>query len=141
MGEAPADERRSTETSSDSPTKPRDTEARFATTRWSLVASVRDEDPLRARAALSELCENYWPPIYAYLRRRGHSTHEAQDLTQSFVVELLERDLLGRADADRGKFRSFLLGACQHFLSHERERAAAKKRGGHRQTLRLDFAR
>ncbi|MEM7261386.1 MAG: sigma-70 family RNA polymerase sigma factor [Planctomycetota bacterium] len=119
---------------------PQPSRANFATTRWSLVVAASSEN-VDSRRALAELCESYWPPIYAYIRRRGHTVEAAQDLTQSFMTELLERDLVARADADRGKFRSFLLGACRYFLSHERERQQAIKRGGGAHTWSFDFER
>ncbi len=92
-----------------------------------------------AEPALAELCQAYWRPIYAFIRNRGHSAEDTQDLTQSFMIELLDRDLVTRADAERGRFRSFLLGACKFFLSHERERSKAQKRGGHVSILSFDF--
>jgi RNA polymerase sigma-70 factor (ECF subfamily) len=107
--------------------------ARFATTRWSLIraAAGPPADP-EARGALAGLCEAYWYPLYAFIRRRGYSSTDAQDLTQEFFARVLEKGFIKSADADRGRFRSFLLTACRHFLANERERAGAKKRGAGR---------
>ena len=96
----------------------------------------RDE----AQDALSQLCEAYWYPLYAYVRRRGHSAPDAQDLTQAFFARLLEKQSLRIADPERGKFRSFLLASVDHFLANERDRARAQKRGGGRVQLSLDLA-
>jgi RNA polymerase sigma-70 factor (ECF subfamily) len=103
---------------------------RFLTTRWSLVAAARDADSPEARTALAELCEAYWYPLYAFVRRQGHSMEDAHDLTQEFFARLLEKDYLGEADRQKGKFRSFLLACCKHFLANEHDRAKALKRGG-----------
>ncbi len=113
---------------------------RFATTRWSLVLAAGGAASAAqpARQALSVLCQSYWYPLYAYVRRRGHPPEEAQDLTQSFFVNLLERHTLESADPHRGRFRSFLLTALKHFLANEWERASARKRGGGRAILPLD---
>src|SRR5207244_7630605 len=92
------------------------------------------------REALAELCRGYWYPLYAYVRRHGHPPEESQDLTQEFFTRFLEKDLLGLADRAKGKFRTFLLAACKHFLANERDRANAQKRGGGRLVLPLDFA-
>jgi len=83
-----------------------------------------------SKAALAELCRLYWYPLYAYVRRRGHTPEETQDLTQGFFLHLLEHKTLGRADPLKGKFRSFLLGSLQNYLSSEAERARCLKRGG-----------
>jgi RNA polymerase sigma-70 factor (ECF subfamily) len=112
----------------------------FATTRWSLVAAAQDASAPAAREALAELCAAYWFPVYAYVRRRGHDHHAAQDLTQGFFARLLEKNDLAAADRTRGRFRSFLLAACQHFLANQHDHAAAKKRGGGRVHVPLDFA-
>jgi RNA polymerase sigma-70 factor (ECF subfamily) len=109
----------------------------FATTRWSMVAAAKDPAAPNAREALADLCRAYWFPVYAYVRRRGHDHHAAQDLTQAFFARLLEKNDIAAADRTRGRFRSYLLAACQHFLANEHDRAAAKKRGGGR--VRLDF--
>jgi RNA polymerase sigma-70 factor (ECF subfamily) len=92
-----------------------------------------------AGRALADLCERYWLPLYGFARRRCGSADEAQDLTQGFFVELLERELLKRADPTRGRFRTFLLAAFQNFISHDWQRRRAQKRGGGRLPLSLDF--
>lgn len=94
-----------------------------------------------SRRALAELCEVYWHPLYAFIRRRGLSPVDAQDLTQEFFAELLEKETLRVADRQRGRFRTFLLTAISHFLSNQRRKAEARKRGGNRRILSLDFAK
>ncbi len=88
--------------------------------------------------SLEALCRQYWPPLYAYVRHRGHSAHDAQDLTQAFFARLLEKEWLTAADQERGRFRTFLLVALKHFLSNEWDRAQAQKRGGGMQVISLD---
>src|SRR6187549_3167841 len=112
----------------------------FATTRWSLVAAAQDAAAPESRQALADLCSAYWYPVYAYVRRRGHDHHAAQDLTQGFFARLLEKNDLAAADETRGRFRSFLLTACQHFLANEHDRGTAQKRGGGQAHVPLDFA-
>jgi RNA polymerase sigma-70 factor (ECF subfamily) len=112
---------------------------RFATTHWSLVLAAGKGASAEAQAALAALCQTYWYPLYAYVRRRGHRPDLAQDLTQEFFARLLEKHYLQRADPERGRFRSFLLTAFKRFLSRERARDQAKKRGGGVQLLALDF--
>jgi RNA polymerase sigma-70 factor (ECF subfamily) len=92
-----------------------------------------------ADAALASLCQTYWYPLYAFVRRSGHQPADAQDLTQAFFARLLEKHYLRAADPERGRFRSFLLASVKHFLSKERDRAKAHKRGGGRKVLPLDF--
>ncbi len=89
------------------------------------------------RAALEELCRGYWAPLYAFARRVGHSREDARDLTQGFIAQILENHGIAAADSKRGRFRTFLLAAFKHFLSHERDRAQALKRGGGIQLLPL----
>ena len=113
-------------------------DARFATTRWSAVLAARSDSPKGAEAALASLCESYWYPVYAFVRRRGHSSEDACDLTQSFFVHWIEKRALDRADPARGRFRSFLLTCVKNFLANEHERAAAKKRGGGRRIVSID---
>jgi RNA polymerase sigma-70 factor (ECF subfamily) len=103
-----------------------------------VAAAAQGHSP-EAQEALATLCQVYWYPLYAYARRRCPHVHDAQDLTQAFFTELLEKDYLQAANPERGKFRSFLLTAFKHFLSKERERAHAQKRGGGRPALSLDF--
>jgi RNA polymerase sigma-70 factor (ECF subfamily) len=102
----------------------------FATTHWSVIVAAREGDALQARAALAALCRTYWYPLYAYIRRQGYSWDQAQDLTQEFFTRLLEKDMLRLVDRTKGKFRSFLIAACKHFLANERDRAQALRRGG-----------
>lgn len=113
---------------------------RFVTTRWTLVAAAAADssDPQR-QEALGDLCQAYWPPLYAFLRRRGHTPEDAQDLTQGFFARVLERRDFSAADPTRGRFRSFLLSALQHYAINEHERASTVKRGGRVQRLSLDF--
>jgi RNA polymerase sigma-70 factor (ECF subfamily) len=101
----------------------------FATTHWSVVLAAREGDAEAASRALERLCRVYWRPLYAYIRRRGYGPHDAQDLTQEFFARLLERNDLARVNPTKGKFRSFLLAALNHFLSNEWDRARAIKRG------------
>ena len=110
----------------------------FLTTRWGVVAAAADAGTPAAREALAELYRGYCYPVYAFIRRRGYSRPDAQDLTQDFFVHLVEKATLGRADPRRGRFRSFLLGALEHFLAHAAERARAQKRGGACQRVFLD---
>jgi RNA polymerase sigma factor (sigma-70 family) len=125
-------------TTSDSPSPARTGQADFQTTHWSLVAAAGQDDSA-ARQALAELCERYWYPLYAYVRRRTPDVHEAQDLTQAFFAHLLDRKAVAVADRERGRFRSFLLASLRNFLANEHERAAAAKRGGGRPVVSLDF--
>ena len=111
----------------------------FVTTRWSqVVAAGRPTDSTHARAALEQLCQTYWYPIYAYVRRHGHAPHDAQDLTQAFFARLLERNALGAADRERGRFRSFLLATLKNFLRDEWDKLRAQKRGGGQAVISLD---
>jgi RNA polymerase sigma-70 factor (ECF subfamily) len=111
----------------------------FASTRWSLVLAAGQRDSPESEAALATLCQLYWYPLYAYARRRLSRAEDAQDLTQAFFAQLMEKGYLRQADRARGKFRSFLLIAFKHFLAKEQERAHAQKRGGGRRVLSLDF--
>jgi DNA-directed RNA polymerase specialized sigma24 family protein len=96
-----------------------------------VVLRAREEDPTEsARQALSGFCEAYWPPLYSFLRHRGFSSADAQDLVQGFFAHLLEQNTLTRADRQKGRLRTFLLGSLQNFLYNEFERARALKRGG-----------
>jgi RNA polymerase sigma-70 factor (ECF subfamily) len=100
----------------------------FATTHWSVVLSARNETP-EDENALEALCQTYWYPIYAYVRRRGHDATAAKDLTQEFFAQLLQKQLLAGVDPTKGKFRSWLLGVMNHFLAHQWAKANAQKRG------------
>jgi RNA polymerase sigma-70 factor (ECF subfamily) len=104
--------------------------SQFPTTRWTLVVAAGDPQRKEARSALVSLCENYWYPLYAYLRRGGYPADQAQDLTQDFFVRLLEGRFLDRADPEKGRFRSFLLTSLKFFAADERDRQQAQKRGG-----------
>jgi RNA polymerase sigma-70 factor (ECF subfamily) len=112
---------------------------RFATTRWSLVLAVRDAQSPDAAAALATLCETYWYPVYAFIRRTGLDGDAAKDMTQAFFTRVLEKDYFGQARQERGRFRSFLLSAVRHFLANERDFAQAQKRGGSHPHLSLEF--
>jgi RNA polymerase sigma-70 factor (ECF subfamily) len=104
--------------------------SQFPTTRWTLVVAAGDPHRKEARSALVSLCENYWYPLYAYLRRRGYPEDQAQDLTQEFFIRLLEGRYLDRADPEKGRFRSFLLSSLKFFAADEEDRYRALKRGG-----------
>jgi len=104
-----------------------------------MVVAAADQGGEAAQVALADLCQAYWYPLYAFLRRRGHSAEDAADLTQGFFAVLLEKGYLADADPERGRFRSFLLTAIGRFASKEHDRAAAQKRGGGRLILSLDF--
>lgn len=110
----------------------------FTTTHWSMVLAAGTGSAPAAQDALERLCRAYWYPLYAFVRRLGHSPADAQDLTQGFFAYLLEHHLVARADRQAGRFRSFLLGSLKHFLAHEHERATALKRGGGQPVLSLD---
>ena len=113
--------------------------APFQTTHWSVVPLAGDGQSAESeRQALANFCQAYWPPLYAFLRHRGHSSGDAQDLTQSFFVHLMEYNTLSRADREKGRLRTFLLGSLQKFLANEFDRAQALKRGGGRQILSID---
>ena len=112
--------------------------AAFQTTHWTLVARARQSHPTATEKALSSFCEAYWPPLYAFLRHRGHASPEAQDLVQGFFAHLLEQNTLNRADQEKGRLRTFLLGSLQNFLFNEYDRAHALKRGGGRQIVSID---
>jgi len=102
----------------------------FVTTHWSVVVTAGRSDTTHARDALAKLCQTYWVPLYTYVRRRGHSPEDAQDLTQEFFARLLAHHWVDNADREKGRFRSFLLSAMNHFLSDEWDKARAQKRGG-----------
>jgi RNA polymerase sigma factor (sigma-70 family) len=104
--------------------------SRFPTTRWTLVVAAGDPQRKDSRSALVSLCENYWYPLYAYLRRRGHAPDQAQDLTQEFFMRVLEGRYLDRADPEKGRFRSFILTSLKFFAADEQDRQRAQKRGG-----------
>jgi RNA polymerase sigma-70 factor (ECF subfamily) len=111
----------------------------FATTRWTVVLAAGNKRAPQADAALEELCRTYWYPLYAYVRRQGHSSADAEDLTQAFFARLLEKNYLEGISSDGGKFRSFLLVALKRFLANEWDRANSQKRGGGVAPLSLDL--
>jgi len=110
----------------------------FATTRWTLVLAAGEASPT-ARAALARLCQTYWFPLYAYLRRRGYQPETAEDLTQGFFSRVIEHHDFATAHPARGRFRSFLLAALQHFVANQHDHDRAVKRGGRVRNLSLDF--
>ena len=122
---ARADTPGTTSGGSDQPRQPA-----FVTTHWSVVLAAGHSDTPRAQAALEKLCRAYWYPLYAFVRRRGHSIEDAQDLTQEFFARLLAHNWVGKADRCKGRFRSFLLMAMNRFLANEWDAARTQKRGG-----------
>ena len=102
----------------------------FPTTLWTVVLDAGQDDPAQVQAALAQLCEGYWYPLYSFIRRRGYSPHDAQDLTQAFFAYLLEKRGLGCVDPERGRFRTFLLASLKNFLANDWDKANALKRGG-----------
>ncbi len=111
----------------------------FASTHWTMVSlAAGSQSPEDAQAALAAFCEAYWPPIYTFLRRRGYTPNDAQDLTQGFFANLLQRNFLSRADRDKGRLRTFLLGSLQHYLANEHDRTRTIKRGGGQQIVSMD---
>ncbi len=112
--------------------------AHFATTHWSVVLAAGRTEQAAAAAALERLCQEYWFPIYSFIRRKGHDAHKAEDLTQEFFARLLEKNWLESADPNRGRFRSFLLTAVTRFLANEHDRDRALKRGGGQRVLSFD---
>ncbi len=109
----------------------------FATTRWSQVLAAGGSDAAISREALAELCRIYWYPLYAFVRRKGHSPQDAEDLTQEFFLRLMDHDWLARADKSKGRFRTFLLTMLTRFMANEWDKASRQKRGGHLQRLPL----
>ena len=112
--------------------------SRFNETHWTTVIAAGRKDS-RAGDALQKLCRVYWYPLYAFVRRQGHSRHDAEDLTQAFFAQLLARDDLATVDREKGRFRSFLLASMKHFLANEWDKARAQKRGGGKQILSINF--
>ncbi len=110
----------------------------FTTTHWSVVLRAAQVGMPGVQEALETLCRLYWYPLYAYVRRRGYGPEEAQDLTQGFFAQILQRNDVAQADRNKGRFRSFLLGAMNHFLAYEWRKAHAAKRGGGRTFIALD---
>src|SRR5512136_1915939 len=110
----------------------------FLTTHWSVVLAARDKSSPESAAALELLCRAYWYPLYAFVRRQGHSPSDAQDLTQEFFARLLAKEYLRAADREKGRFRTFLRVALKRFLANEWDRARRLKRGGGRPPLSLN---
>ena len=126
------------ETSDKSPGIDRDRWAQFSATSWTNLIAARQADKVAGEAALEKLCRSYWYPLYAHVRRRGFDPDSAQDLTQDFFFQIIRKNYLGSADRTKGKFRSFLLAALDHFLLDQRKRANAQKRGGGQTIISLD---
>ncbi len=110
----------------------------FQTTHWSLVLAAAINPTTESNTALATLCQTYWNPVYAFIRRSGYDPDQSQDLTQGFFALVLEKNYLGEADRERGRFRSFLLTAVKHFLANEWDRANALKRGGGQVSVSID---
>ncbi len=110
----------------------------FTTTRWTLVLAAKHRHDPGGADAFARLCERYYEPLYSYLRHRGRTPEDAQDLTQGFIARLMEKDVLLHADPARGKFRAFLLTSLKHYAANEHVRATAGKRGGARSSLSFD---
>src|ERR1051325_5098458 len=117
---------------------PQDGGGPFATTHWSVVLAAGRTGTPECAAALEALCRTYWFPLYGYVRRRGYSRDDAEDLTQAFFARLLERHGFESVGPAKGKFRSFLLASINHFLADEWDRAQAQKRGAGRLAISLD---
>lgn len=111
---------------------------RFESTHWSVVLAADRNDDTASRTALARLCQTYWYPLYAFVRRRGFNPEDAKDLTQAFFAHLLENRALATTDRAKGRFRSFLLASLRNFLTNEWERASAQKRGGGCEHVSLD---
>ena len=122
----------------DIPSENRAGTGQFETTHWSAVLTAGDTAIPGAHEALEKLCRTYWYPLYAYVRREGRGPEEAQDLTQAFFAQLLARSSLGTVSREKGRFRSFLLAAMNHFLADEWDRAHRQKRGGDAKVILLD---
>jgi hypothetical protein len=112
----------------------------FASTHWSVVLAAGESQagPETARAALAQLCQIYWPPLYTFVRSRGYAVHDAQDLTQSFFAYLIEHKIYTRVDPQKGKFRSFLLASLKNLLADAHDREQTLKRGGGQDFLPLN---
>jgi RNA polymerase sigma-70 factor (ECF subfamily) len=110
----------------------------FTTTHWSVVLQAADGDSPQAAAALDQLCRTYWYPLYVFVRRQGHESHDAEDLTQEFLARFLAKEYFGRANPALGRFRNYLLACLKHFLSEQRRQAGRLKRGGGQAILSWD---
>src|SRR3954469_3092397 len=111
----------------------------FVTTRWTVVLSAGRKSSAQSDRALGELCQSYWFPLYAFVRRQGHNKEDAEDLVQAFFARFLEKNYLEGLRAERGKFRAFLLASLKHFLANEWDKSQRQKRGGGIQHLSLDW--
>jgi RNA polymerase sigma-70 factor (ECF subfamily) len=111
---------------------------RFETTRWSIVLSACEGQTSEAREAFAALCATYWYPLYAFIRRKGHDAEAAEDLVQGFFARLLEKGDLADVTREKGKFRSFLMASCAHFVANQADYGRAKKRGGDRAIVSID---
>jgi RNA polymerase sigma-70 factor (ECF subfamily) len=127
----------SSESSTPNPATPRGDV--FVTTRWTVVLSAGRKSSPQSDGALGELCQTYWYPLYAYVRRQGHTKEDAEDLAQAFFARFLEKNYLEGLSAERGKFRAFLLASLKHFLANEWDKSQRQKRGGGAQHLSLDW--
>jgi RNA polymerase sigma factor (sigma-70 family) len=112
----------------------------FSTTHWTIVLSAKDGTSVAAKAALETLCRNYWPPLYAFLRRDGFTPHDAEDLVQGFFERLLAKEYLQEVRPEKGRFRSFLLTSLRNFVSNQRRADACQRRSGYRKRLEADFS-
>jgi RNA polymerase sigma-70 factor (ECF subfamily) len=124
------------ETTTSSTTAPGDI---FATTHWTVVLAAGRRHTPQSDGALEELCRTYWFPLYAYVRRRGHTKEDAEDLTQAFFARFLAKNYLEGLSAERGRFRAFLLASLKHFLTNEWKKSQRLKRGGGEAPLSLDW--
>jgi RNA polymerase sigma-70 factor (ECF subfamily) len=111
----------------------------FATTHWTVVLAAGRRHTPQSDGALEELCRTYWFPLYAYVRRRGHNKEDSEDLTQAFFARFLEKNYLAGLNAERGRFRAFLLASLKHFLANEWDKSQRQKRGGGVTPLSLDW--
>jgi len=111
----------------------------FHTTHWSAVLAAGEAGSAQAEAALSRLCQTYWIPVYAFIRKRGHSPEQAQDFTQEFFAGFLEKNYVAKASRERGRFRVFLMISVENFLHNQHDKALAQKRGGGQKLLSLDY--
>jgi RNA polymerase sigma-70 factor (ECF subfamily) len=111
----------------------------FATTHWTVVLAAGQSSTPQSDSALEELCRTYWFPLYAYVRRRGHTREDAEDLTQAFFARFLEKNYLAALDSEKGRFRAFLLASLKHFLANEWHKSQTQKRGGGATHLSLDW--
>lgn len=116
------------------------TNVAFQTTRWSIVITARDQSSAAAREAFDGLARMYWKPLYAYVRRRGHSAEESEDLVQGFFARFIEKDYINAVSEDKGRFRAFLLTCIKRYMADEYDKATAQKRGGHARAMPLDTA-